>query len=155
MLNLHYSEYILKQTLNSLCDGGQEKRECIVLWLGKKSGSTISVSEVLMPRHYAETDYFHIDRSSMLEIQTYIRENRLMIAAQVHTHPMQAFHSKADDDWAFIRHVDALSIVLPYFAKNISSDNFMEEAAVFKLSEKNTWDHIKGEELTKRCALTY
>jgi len=36
-----------------------------------------------------------------------------MVAAQVHSHPDEAFHSKGDDEWAIVRHEGALSIVVP------------------------------------------
>ena len=67
---------------------------------------------------------------------------RLMVAAQVHTHPQEAFHSPADDHWAVLRHVGALSLVLPCFARDTTADTFVEQAKVYSLTQADEWDEI-------------
>jgi hypothetical protein len=80
-----------------------------------------------------------------------LRDRDLMVAAQVHTHPHEAFHSAADDRWAIVRHVGALSLVLPDFAQKTSIDSFLNEAAVFRLSDRNEWNLVDGAAIT--CCL--
>ena len=65
-----------------------------------------------------------------------------MVAAQVHTHPAQAFHSEADDQWAIVRHVGALSLVVPYFAKDTRVASFFDDVALFRLSSENAWCEV-------------
>lgn len=129
----------IAQTLQSLQRSGQRRQEGIVFWLGRRSGERIDIAEVYEPAHEANADYFHIPPRSMQALQEELRTKRLMIAAQVHSHPMEAFHSRADDTWAVIRHVGAVSIVLPYFAANTSMDSFFEDAAIFQLNATNRW----------------
>jgi hypothetical protein len=68
-----------------------------------------------------------------------LRTRRLMIAAQVHTHPNLAYHSTADDRWAIVRHVGALSLVVPHFALRTSCETFKKDNTVFSLSPRNEW----------------
>ena len=83
--------------------------ECVVLLLGHRVGGDIPVSEVWRPQHRAGMDYFEIPLRSMEALFTRLRAGRLMIAAQVHTHPMEAFHSVADDQWAIMRSAALMS----------------------------------------------
>lgn len=154
MLTLKYSQQTLSSTLQLLTKGGQGVRECVVLWLGKRSGQDVQIEEVYLPEQRSGVDVFHIPPASMQKLMHYLKQHRLMVAAQVHTHPGMAFHSKADDEWAFVRHEGAISMVLPYFAKNTTALNYLQEVEVYCLSKNNTWDHIQGMELLKRCKKT-
>jgi hypothetical protein len=79
----------------------------------------------------------------------YLKRDRRRILAQVHSHPEQAFHSKADDKWAVIRHEGALSLVLPRFAFATTSSNFFEQAVTFSLSVDDNWLQVQtGEVVT-------
>ena len=68
----------------------------------------------------------------------------MLIAAQVHSHPEEAFHSQADDNWAILRHLGALSIVVPYFANQTSVGNFLRQVAIFRLNDANQWRELEG-----------
>jgi proteasome lid subunit RPN8/RPN11 len=148
-----YPNEILAHSLDLLAEGGKGVRECVVLWLGRRKVIEIDIERVYMPAHQAASDFFYIDRHSMNDLKTYLRTNRLVVGAQVHTHPGEAFHSLADDEWAFVRHEGALSIVLPSFALHTSPATFMEDAAVYILSPSNSWDRIQGLDLRQRCVL--
>ena len=75
-----------------------------------------------------------------------LKRNRLAVAAQIHTHPRQAFHSEADDTSAIVRHAGALSIVLPFFALKTAPDTFTRDAKVFVLSRDNVWHEVPVDE---------
>lgn len=139
MLPLKCPMSTMAQTLSFLQISGKSRQECVVLWLGRKQADCIEITAVLRPMQHAKADMFHIPPASMREIMDYLKKNRLMIAAQVHSHPEQAFHSSADDTWAIIRHVGAVSIVLPYFASKTTPATFMRDAATFTLTAENRW----------------
>lgn len=120
----------------------RRKSECVVLLLGRRIGSEIVVSEVWRPEQRAGKGFFHIPPASMQALFTRLRAGRLMVAGQVHTHPMEAFHSQADDAWAIIRHQGALSLVLPYFARATTVSSFLADLASFTLSADDTWEEI-------------
>lgn len=137
----------IERTLDFLKQAGTQRVECVVLWLAKNQGGFLDVQTVYRPQQVAERDYFRILQESVAELLTYLRYNRLMVAAQVHTHPDRAFHSLADDTWAIIRHVGGLSLVVPRFARTTSTKSFVRDTAVFMLAEDNSWEEIRASNL--------
>lgn len=133
---------VIAITLTAFQAAGASRRECVVLWLGRRTHSEISVVQAYVPDQVAQEDFFKIPRASMAALFQVLRDGELMVAAQVHTHPRDAFHSAADDRWAIVRHVGALSLVLPNFAQKTSVDSFLNEAAVFRLSDRNEWELV-------------
>jgi hypothetical protein len=133
---------VIATSLDILKEAGNKRRECVVLWLGRRDATEISVVEAYRPEQIAAKDFFRLPRSSIVTLFEALRRGGLMVAAQVHTHPTQAFHSAADDRWAIVRHVDALSLVLPYFARNTRLSSFFDDAAVFRLSADNEWREV-------------
>jgi hypothetical protein len=56
--------------------------------------------------------------------------------ARIHSHPGRAYHSPVDDENQVINHVGALSIVVPYFARD---PIVLERCAVFRYCPPNGW----------------
>lgn len=136
----------IEHTLRHLQEAGQQGTECVVLWLGRQEDTIIHVRQVYRPTQVARAEMFYIPPDSMKALLSEISSKRLMIAAQVHSHPFKAFHSKADDVWAIVRHEGALSLVIPDFALKTSRENFMEDAKIFRLTPENEWREVpRGE----------
>lgn len=134
---------VLAQTVDELRQGGRARTERVSLWLGEKTEGRVLIREHYAPQYQAASDYFHIGRAAMARLMKHLRAREgLMIGAQLHTHPEAAFHSAADDKWAIVRHVGALSIVLPEFGRYTTPDTFIAEAKVFALSARNEWIEI-------------
>lgn len=140
---------VVAASLDILKEAGRERRECVVLWLGRSEATQISVIDAYTPEQIAAEDFFQLPRSSIAALFDVLRSRGLMVAAQVHTHPARAFHSSADDQWAIVRHVDALSLVLPYFARNVRVSSFLDEAAVFRLSSGNEWCQVRRADVAR------
>ena len=141
---------VAAQTLRELRRAGADNRERVVLWLGARSGNSVNVSEAFVPLQEADEDYFWIPPRGMSELLSHLRQNRLMTAAQVHSHPEHAFHSEADDRWAIVRHEGALSLVVPFFGLNTTEESFVGDAAVFQLSKSNSWLEVPPESVHRR-----
>jgi hypothetical protein len=109
--------------------------ERVVLWLAEHIGNRTVVCEVFVPLQLASADYFHIPPQGMEQLLRHLRARRLLVAAQVHTHPVRAFHSAADDKWAIVRHAGALSLVVPRFCQDTSAETFATDAVVYQLDE--------------------
>lgn len=137
----------IDETLRQLRGAGKRGVEHVVLWLAKPSQGSLQVERIYTPAQQARKDNFVIPRASMGELMSYLRQYRLMVAAQVHSHPGPAFHSKADDEWAIVRHKGALSIVIPDFAVDTTLDNFADRAAFFEMSFDGQWAQIRQNEL--------
>lgn len=143
----------VETTLNLLEEYGRRRCECVVLWLGRRCGSGIHVTEAYRPIQEVRSHMFRITPAGMDELQSRLRAGRLMVAAQVHTHPEEAFHSEADDRWAIIRHEGALSLVLPWFAQRTTEASFFLDAKVYALSSSNEWYELPIREV-ERCLQT-
>jgi hypothetical protein len=138
---------IIESTIAELQTGGRVGRERVVLWLGRRSGALVMILESYVPYQEADRDFFRIPHASIAKILKYLQARHLMIGAQVHSHPLEAFHSEADDAWAIIRHAGALSFVLPYFAMRTSVNGFEADAVAFRLKLDNTWERVPPEEV--------
>jgi sugar phosphate isomerase/epimerase len=135
----------IESALEHFHRAGRRHRECVVLFIGKRGADKIVVVDVVRPEQRAGRDHFEIPPRSMRRIFDLLRRDRLMVAAQAHTHPLEAFHSRADDRWAIIRHQGALSIVLPHFAKHTSPETFLGDMALFRYSADNRWIEVRAE----------
>ncbi|MHB8345881.1 MAG: Mov34/MPN/PAD-1 family protein [Acidiferrobacterales bacterium] len=133
---------LIDLTLGHLRDAGQDKRECIVLWLGRREGELLRVHEAYRPIQNASEDMFEIPPAGMTALYAELRKRRLMVAAQVHSHPGDAFHSRADDRWAIIRHEGALSLVVPYFASATTVSNFLDQANTYHFTAAAHWVEV-------------
>jgi proteasome lid subunit RPN8/RPN11 len=87
----------------------------------------------------------------MAALHDELRRERLMVAAQVHSHPGEAFHSYADDRWAIVRHEGALSLVVPDFALQTQVDNFLDQTKVFRFSETAKWLETPRADIERTC----
>lgn len=149
MYPVHVSLTQIGETLHHLQQAGRDGMECVVLWLGRDTGNGVSVQQVHRPDQIARADVFRIPQRSMRALLDLLSAQELMIGAQVHSHPYEAFHSKADDHWAVVRHVDALSLVLPHFALQTRPESFLTDIKAFRLSVANRWcglDNLEARE---------
>lgn len=137
----------VEQTLNHLQEAGQRGNECVVLWLGRESGGGIEIEAVCRPAQIAGSDIFRIPPAAMREIIGVLAQHGWMIAAQVHSHPFEAFHSLADDQWAIVRHENALSLVVPHFAAKTTTFSFLQDQKTFKLTADNRWEELAAWEI--------
>jgi proteasome lid subunit RPN8/RPN11 len=129
---------VLEETLGLLREGARFTHERVALWLAPTTGTTV-LSEVYEPHQENARDFFHLPPESLRALMARLRAGRLKVAAQIHTHPGEAFHSKADARWAIVRHVSALSLVLPRFAATTTVATFLDEVKTYELSEAGKW----------------
>jgi len=135
------SESVLAQTIQILQAGGQRSEEHVVLWLASSATNRdpTPVAEVYDPAQITAIDYFRLPPESLRALMAHLRAKRLKIVAQVHSHPGEAFHSEADNEWAVIRQVGSLSLVLPHFARGTTPASFGDQAVTYQLSSENEW----------------
>ena len=136
------SSPLVETTISRLREAGQHRCECVVLWLGRRAENQIEVVDAYRPEQVARQDMFQIPPNSMNILYGELRRRRLMVAAQVHSHPQEAFHSRADDRWAIIRHEGALSLVVPYFASDTTPANFLDKTKIFQFSDAARWTEV-------------
>lgn len=135
---------IVEETLTALREAGTRDSEAVLLWLGRAAADTIQVLEAYRPEQEADHDYFRIPPKAMSDLLIHLGETGTFVAAQVHSHPKEAFHSWADDKWAIVRHQSALSLVVPFFATDTIPSNYLDKIAAFELSAKNRWEELSA-----------
>lgn len=140
------SSTLVEKTLSLLREAGQSRVECVMLWLGRRTGDHIEVVDAYRPEQISREDMFKIPQASMNQLYGELRRHRLMVAAQVHSHPKEAFHSRADDQWAIVRHEGALSIVVPYFASDTTITNFLDQTKIFQFTKDARWIEVPRED---------
>lgn len=127
-------------TIDILRRGGRRGEERVALLLASANmRSPAAVVEVYEPDQIADVDYFRLPPVTMRTLMDHLRASRRRIVAQIHTHPGEAFHSDVDAEWAIIRHVGALSLVLPRFAAATTPDNFLGEVMTYEYSVDGDW----------------
>lgn len=142
MKPLLVSRSILRATLEAMQPAGRDRRESVALWLGEPRSDAVRIARVHVPAQHATGDSFQIPRESVAALLDLVNRTGLGVAAQVHTHPKEAFHSLADDHWAIVRHQGAISIVLPNFALKTEVGTFWKDAVLFQLSAANEWSLV-------------
>jgi len=136
---------VISDTLDILRTGGRRGEERVALWLAKAGARTpAEVVEVYEPEQIAEVDFFNLPHESMRALLSHLSSTRRRIVAQIHTHPGRAFHSGADAAWAIVRHVGALSLVLPTFARTTTLPKFLQQVKIYELSPAGEWDLKPG-----------
>ena len=136
---LQVPRHVVVTTLERLQRSGSKQHEGVVLWLGVRFTDPMQIKSVYEPTHQAADGYFHIPPHGMEALMEQLDRQGLSVLSQVHTHPREAFHSRADDHRALVRHLGALSLVLPYFANTTTPENFLRMVAAFTLNRANQW----------------
>lgn len=103
-------------------------------------GRTVTFRRALVPEQtcYSSPDglLVKIDGDAIFAINRECFEAGELLAGQIHAHPDQAYHSKADDKLALIRLPGGLSIVVPYFASGPLRPRLW---SVNRLGEDGVW----------------
>jgi hypothetical protein len=140
MMRIVCAGWVVANTIDLLRRGGRQGEERVALWLsGAAARIPAPVVEVYEPNQIAEVDYFRLPPDSMRSLMRHLTETRRRIIAQIHTHPGRAYHSDVDAEWAIVRHVGALSLVLPRFAKTTTTANFLEQVMTYEYSVEGRW----------------
>ena len=135
MESLRVSRNTLRQTQAFMRRNGKDDIECIVLWAGKILDlSTFQVTRAIFPVQKGTLVTVNVDEEEIKRIDDETRLRGEVIGAQLHTHPTSAFHSDTDDATPIISKVGALSIVIPYFARDPIET--LTDAVAVRLSER-------------------
>jgi len=127
---------------------GDVGHEGVVLWIGKIDGDRCLVSETFVPVQETGPLFYRIPDEEVFRILQFVGDRGLVVPAQVHSHPQEAFHSCVDDERAFVRHENAISIVVPNFAA-IPEDKFAVMARFYRLHATSLWRKMDQAEIAR------
>ena len=138
---------VIVETTEALQQAGREGYELFVLWSGTLSEECLTVRTSHIPE---QTSYrtvggllVRVGGEALHELNVWLYEHGETLAAQVHAHPTEAFHSSTDDAFPIMTALGGLSIVAANFAR---AGLFVPEAAVFRLSDSG-WMQVPRIEL--------
>jgi hypothetical protein len=125
---------LLEQTASVLQRFGAEGNEGFLLWVGDIEGTVARVRGTIVPpqnpiRSENGVGYF-VTGDTLFAVNHYLRDHRLRLLAQVHSHPTEAYHSAADDAYAIVTAEGGFSVVVPYFGRGPAR---VEDWAVYRL----------------------
>ena len=134
----------LRETEEAIRSAGHNGYELFVVWSGTRDGDTFTVAEVHVPRQtsYKRDDGLcvRVDGSELHRLNVWLYEAQQVIGAQIHSHPLEAYHSEVDDTYPIATLDGSLSIVLPFFGR----DGFgSKEIAAYRLS-RHGWFELTG-----------
>lgn len=119
---------------------GQEGYEGMGLWLGTQQGDRFVVTHGFVPtqKHIKTADgvCVVVGSDELHRINVGLYRQKLMMVAQIHSHPGRAYHSSTDDEFAVATAVGCLSLVIPNFAREPFS---LLRAAIYRLDSTGRW----------------
>jgi len=98
------------------------------------------VLDVVHPEHRAHGGGYEVDQGWLGRFAVRQTQEPLVIRAQVHTHPGDAYHSSIDDEWPMVGTVDFISIVVPRFGRGIIAP---EEIYACRLTHDGDWEPLE------------
>lgn len=114
---------------------GLQGAEGFALWAGVLQDEVFRVTHTRIPvQHHLRTDdgiLVVVDSDELLRTNLWLYERGLILVAQLHSHPTDAYHSETDDALPIVATVGGLSLVAPDFARRPFS---LADYAVYRLS---------------------
>jgi len=134
--------HVLVETISFLRRVGGEGCEGFVVWGGQfVDNETFRFRTAIIPAQHASMTesglLVTVGGQALFEVNRTLHEQSQILAAQVHSHPTEAYHSSTDDTFPLATLVGALSIVVPDFARNAPDD--MDQWAWYRLSKQGKW----------------
>ena len=134
----------MRETEEAIRSAGLDGYELFVVWSGTRDGDTFLVDDVHLPR---QTSYkldgglcVRVDGSELHRLNVWLYEAQQVVGVQVHSHPVDAYHSETDDAYPIATLAGSLSIVLPFFGR----DGFRStDIAVYRLGQDG-WCELAG-----------
>ncbi len=134
---------------------GTDGYERLALCAGEKTEKEFIITRVIYPKQMLRKTLsgvsFHVSGEELERIGDLLYENQLSLIAQVHSHPKEAYHSEADDNYAIITRTGGLSIVIPDFGK---SDSHFEKSAFYRLYPDTGWTHLTKQQAIALIKIT-
>jgi len=140
---------VVKATLDFLRFKGERRQEGVVLWPGAIHGGNCQIAEALIPVQVTGRRFYEIPDAEVFRIIQWVSSRKLVIPIQVHSHEEDAFHSRADDEYAFVQHDNAISTVVPFFGE-IENGTFLTASRFYRLSQAGEWLGIEQREVSQR-----
>ena len=134
---------IIEDTVAFLRSVGADGFEGFVLWGGQTTDKDcFRFSSSIVPAQQAMLTenglLVTVDGQALFEVNRSLHERGLTLAAQVHSHPTEAYHSATDDAFPLVTILGGLSVVIPGFARDALGG--IDRWAWYRLSKRGKWE---------------
>jgi hypothetical protein len=150
----HVPGQVLTATRDFLYTRGLEGSEGTALWIGRRAGSEIQITRVLIPEQLCLKSAYGV-AVQLTEQAHYTLTDHLApgerFYIRIHSHPGRAYHSKTDDANGVITHQGAISIVVPNFAVEPLT---ITSCAVYRLDHGRGWVPLSEHEIDRIFRVT-
>lgn len=142
---------VIDLTVGTLQDIGQKGFEAFVLWGGRvdSGGSRCRFESAYCPQQRTTQSesglLVEVGGEALFQANRAFFERREILAAQVHSHPTDAYHSEVDDHFPLMTLVGGLSVVIPDFAAG--GREGLDDWAWYRLVSLGRWIEIEPKEL--------
>jgi len=147
----HVPRQTVDQSLQFFKQQGERGHEGVALWPGKLVAEVCEIGPAVIPRQITGPRMYQIPADESFRIIKSTAKQNLVIPIQIHSHPESAYHSEADDEYAFLQHLNAISIVVPCFG-DFETDEFLEHAVFYRLRGPEHWELMEVSEIDRRFA---
>lgn len=148
---IHITKSLFDETIKNLQRIGLEDKEGIVYWTGKLNGDDAKIKNLIVADEYPEFENYELFAKmpllSSYKIGELIHQRNEILFVQVHSHPFEAFHSLVDDNYPISHRLGFLSIVVPYFGKNVQD---LQSCAVYEYLGNAEWKKLTQNEVASR-----
>lgn len=139
---------VLVDSLAYLSKAGADGYEAFVVWgaVLENGGARATMRTVIAPSQTAHRTpdglLVTVEGRALFEINRTLYERGEILAAQMHSHPRDAYHSTTDDHFPLVTLDGALSVVVPNFALNAPGD--IDEWAWYRLVRAGDWEPLSS-----------
>lgn len=130
-------------------NAGKEGVEGVGLWFGRQEGNLFTVYSSLIPEQKAyrmeEGLLYQVGGEELHRINKWAYEQKIVLLAQVHSHPGRAYHSDTDDAFPIVTTLGGLSLVIPNFGFDPIDKKYW---AVYRL-QPDGWKGVSMEDVNE------
>lgn len=118
ILPLRFIENVYEHLRNA----GKAGVEGVALWLGRQEGNLFTVHSSVIPAQKGylmeEGLLYNVGGEELHRINKLAYEQKIVLLAQIHSHPARAYHSEMDDAYPIVATLGGFSIVIPNFGSD-------------------------------------
>ncbi|MGH3147146.1 MAG: Mov34/MPN/PAD-1 family protein [Rubrobacter sp.] len=137
-----------------LRQAGEHDMEGFALWAGVHRDEEFLVTQTAIPAQEGlvleDGVCVAVGGEELHRINVWLFEEELALIAQLHSHPTEAYHSVTDDAFPIATTVGALSLVVPFFAREEFS---LADCAVYRLDASGRWTGLSVPEVQELIAI--
>ncbi len=134
---LRLAKDIVFRTFHELRECGRGECECAVYWTGPAGEALVDGFE--HPIHKRSPYWYEVDDCWLTDFWKRLAASKRSVKVQVHTHPVDAFHSAIDDEWPIVSQAGFISVVIPRFADGEPS---LDNAWIGRLEADGKWQRL-------------